>query len=108
MSGHALSMDLNYFLRIDEQDAQLLARYGEVLTQGAADFAAAYYDYLFASPATAKALYRYEREGGDIGTLVRKQCHHMLSLLSGQSSADSAATAMNPRVQVRMFTSSVT
>ena len=94
-SGHALSMDLNYFLRIDDQGAQLLARYSDVLTQGAADFAAAYYDYLFASPATAKALYRYEREGGDIGTLVRKQCHHLLTLLSGHSTANSAAELLN-------------
>lgn len=88
--GHALSKDLNYFLRIDDGDAQLLTRYRDVLAQGSAFFAESYYDYLFASPSTAKALYAYEREGGDIGALVRNQLHHLLALVTDSNPAEIA------------------
>lgn len=89
--SHALSKELNYFLRIDDSDVQLLARYRDVLAQGAAYFAEVYYDYLFSAPATAKALYRYEREGGDIGNLIRKQLRHLLSLVTDSSAAETAS-----------------
>jgi len=47
--GHALSKELDYFLRIDDSDVQLLARYRDVLAQDNACFSQIYYDYLFAS-----------------------------------------------------------
>jgi diguanylate cyclase (GGDEF)-like protein len=82
--GPALSKEFNYFLRINDADLQVLKQYQSLLTEGATSFAESYYDYLFAFPATAELMYAYEREGGDVGALVRKQMQHLLSLLGGE------------------------
>ncbi len=71
-------------LQVGAADERLLARYRDYLVQGAAQFAQVYYDFLFENPATAEVLYTHERNGGDIGDLIRGQLNHFLSLLGGK------------------------
>jgi diguanylate cyclase (GGDEF)-like protein len=73
-----------YVLQLDNDDAQILRKYHQLLAQGAANFAQDYYNYLFDNPATADVLYAYERNGGNIGDLVRTQLQQMLQLLSAE------------------------
>jgi diguanylate cyclase (GGDEF)-like protein len=83
--------DFNYVLQLTDQDAEQLGRYRDVLAQGAAGFAETTYNYLFDNPDIADVMYAYERQGGDIGELVRGQLQHHLDLLAGQ--IDDKATA---------------
>ena len=76
--------EFHYVLQIDHADAQILRKYHQMLAQGAANFAQDYYNYLFDNPATADVLYAYERNGGNIGDLVRSQLQQMLQLLSAE------------------------
>ena len=78
--------EFNYVLQLDNDDAQILRRYQQQLSQGAASFAQDYYNFLFDNPATADVLYAYEREGGNIGDLVRAQLQQMLQLLNADRS----------------------
>lgn len=82
-STPVLGKEYNYVLQLNEEDVSLLRRYQDVLVQGAAGFAQATYNYLFDNPDIADVLYAYERDGGNIGELVRGQFQHMLHLLSG-------------------------
>ncbi|HKK14790.1 MAG TPA: EAL domain-containing protein [Gammaproteobacteria bacterium] len=75
--------ELDYVLQVLDEDRALLARYQDVLAQGAAGFAEVYYNYLFDNPATAERLYAFERGGGDVGELIRAQLQHLLHILSG-------------------------
>jgi diguanylate cyclase (GGDEF)-like protein len=76
--------EFHYVLQIDNDDAQILRKYHQLLAQGAASFAQDYYNYLFDNPAMADVLYAYERNGGNIGDLVRSQLQQMLQLLSAE------------------------
>ncbi len=76
--------EFDYVLHLDAQDTLLLRRYHDVLIQGAAGFAETTYNYLFDNPDIADVMYAYERQGGDVGELVRGQLAHQLSLLKGE------------------------
>ncbi len=54
-----------------------------MLTQGAAGFAETSYNYLFDNPDIADVMYAFERDGGNVGELVRGMLGHKLGLLSG-------------------------
>jgi diguanylate cyclase (GGDEF)-like protein len=78
--------EFNYVLQLDADDVALLNRYRDVLAQGAAGFAETTYNYLFDNPDIADVMYAYERQGGNIGELVRGQLQHQLDLLAGDTS----------------------
>lgn len=82
--------EFNYVLQLGAADSQMLRKYHELLSQGAAGFAQDYYDFLFDNPAMAEMLYAYERDGGDVGDLVRSQLQHMLQLLAAEHDGGSA------------------
>jgi diguanylate cyclase (GGDEF)-like protein len=83
--------EFNYVLQLTAEDTARLARYRDVLAQGAAGFAETTYNYLFDNPDIADVMYAYERQGGNIGELVRGHLQHQLDLLSGE--IDDKATA---------------
>ena len=83
--------EFNYVLQLTAQDTERLSRYRDVLAQGAASFAETTYNYLFDNPDIADVMYAYERQGGNIGELVRGHLQHQLDLLSGE--IDDKATA---------------
>ncbi len=95
-SNPVLGKEFNYVLQLTEEDARLLSRYKDVMAQRAAGFAETVYNYLFDNPDIADVLYAYEREGGNIGELVRGMLAHKLSLLSGN--IDEQATARSEQV----------
>ncbi len=76
--------EYNYVLQLGEDDVALLQRYRDVLVQGAAGFAQTTYNYLFDNPDIADVMYAYERDGGNVGALVRGQFEHLLHLLGGK------------------------
>jgi len=75
--------EYNYVLRILPQDGKLLDAYREQLTAGTAGFAEIYYNFLFDNPDVAGVLYSYEKGGGDVGMLVRKELESMLASITG-------------------------
>ena len=77
-----LRKEFHYVLQLSSDDAQILRKYHQLLSQGAANFAQDYYNFLFDNPAIADVLYAYERGGGNIGDLVRSQLQQMLQLLN--------------------------
>lgn len=83
-SGAVAGKEFNYVLQLTDADTQLLKRYQGVLAQGAAGFAETSYNYLFDNPDIADVLYAFERDGGNIGELVRAMLAHKLGLLSGE------------------------
>jgi diguanylate cyclase (GGDEF)-like protein len=83
-SGPIAGKEFNYVLQLSDADTQLLQRYQGVLAQGAAGFAETSYNYLFDNPDIADVLYAFERDGGNIGELVRAMLGHKLGLLSGE------------------------
>lgn len=74
--------EFNYVLQLGGADSQVLRKYHALLSQGAAGFAQDYYNFLFDNPAMAEMLFTYERDGGDVGELVRSQLQHVLQLLA--------------------------
>lgn len=88
--------EFDYVLSLDIEDSRLLQRYQDILNQGAAGFAETIYNYLFDNPDIADVMYAYERQGGDVGELVRGQLEHQLSLLNGDLS--DAATARSEQL----------
>jgi diguanylate cyclase (GGDEF)-like protein len=80
--------EYNYVLRILPKDSMLLESYREPLTVGAAGFAEVYYNFLFDNPDIADVLYSYERGGGDVGMLVRKQLENMLASIAGAAASN--------------------
>ena len=52
-----LRKEFNYVLQLDNDDALVLRKYQQLLSQGAANFAQDYYYYLFDNPTTADVLY---------------------------------------------------
>ncbi|VAW77415.1 diguanylate cyclase/phosphodiesterase (GGDEF & EAL domains) with PAS/PAC sensor(s) [hydrothermal vent metagenome] len=95
-SHPVIGKEFNYVLQLTAEDTQLLNRYQDVLTQGAAGFAEKTYNYMFDNPDIADVLYAYERQGGNIGDLVRGQLQHHLNLLNGD--IDEKATAESERI----------
>ena len=85
-----LRKEFNYVLQLDGDDAEILRKYQQMLSQGAANFAQDYYNFLFDNPATAELLYAYERGGGNIGDLVRSQLQQMLQLLNTREDGTAA------------------
>ena len=81
-----LGKEFNYVLLLSDADTQVLQRYQDVLAQGAAGFAETSYNYLFDNPDIADVMYAFERDGGDVGELVRAMLGHKLSLLNGDIS----------------------
>ncbi|MCL4316009.1 MAG: EAL domain-containing protein [Gammaproteobacteria bacterium] len=90
----ALNQQFLQFLHINENDLAILARYREVLQQGKERFARIFYDYLYAFPATAQVLEAYQAQGNHIEHLVKRQTEHLVELLSGNITAESAAHMM--------------
>jgi hypothetical protein len=76
-----LRKEFNYVLQLGSADTTVLAEFHTPLAQGAASFAQAYYDFLFDNPATADVLYAFERDGGNVGDLVRSHLQQLVSLL---------------------------
>ncbi|TCK18840.1 diguanylate cyclase (GGDEF)-like protein [Thiogranum longum] len=96
-SSHPVAgKEINYVLQLTGEDTLLLERYQDILAQGAAGFAEKTYNYMFDNPDIADVLYAYERQGGNIGDLVRGQLEHQLGLLNGD--IDEKATAESERV----------
>ena len=95
-STPVLGKEVDYVLQLSEEDTRLLNRYKDIMAQGAAGFAETVYNYLFDNPDIADVLYAHEREGGNIGELVRGMLAHKLSLLSGN--IDEKATARSEQV----------
>ena len=75
--------EYNYVLRILPQDSNGLETCREQLAAGTAGFAEVYYNFLFDNPDVADVLYSYEKAGGDVGMLVRKQLECMLASITG-------------------------
>ncbi len=76
--------EFNYVLQLNDADTRLLQRYQAVLVQGAAGFAEISYNYLFDNPDIADVMYAFERDGGNVGELVRAMLGHKLELLNGR------------------------
>jgi hypothetical protein len=76
---HTINRAFNDFLRLQDIDRGLLARYRAALSRGGERFAKLFYDYLLASPATAEVLRRFQERGGRIENLVRRQTEHFFS-----------------------------
>lgn len=87
--------EFNYVLQLSSDDASILRKYHQQLSQGAATFAQDYYNFLFDNAATAEVLYAYERSGGNIGDLVRSQLQQMLQLLNAEP--DDGVADVGPR-----------
>ena len=75
--------EYNYVLRVLPEENSLLESYREALVSGTAGFAEVYYNFLFDNPDIADLLYSYERDGGNIGMLVRTELESMLASISG-------------------------
>jgi diguanylate cyclase (GGDEF)-like protein len=89
-TGRTINQAFNDFLRLQDVDHTLLGRYRAVLRRDADRFAKLFYDYLLTSPATAEVLRRFEKCGGKIEDLVRRQTKHLFSLLAGDVGEESA------------------
>ena len=85
-----INQAFNDFLNLQASDKKLLKRYHETLMQDGEAFAIIFYDYLMASPVTAKVLENYQLQGGQIDDLVKKQLQHLFGFLSGNIDDDSA------------------
>lgn len=84
LSSAIVGKEFNYVLQLSAADTELLRQYETVLAQGAAGFAETSYNYLFDNPDIADVLYAFERDGGNIGELVRAMLAHKLGLLHGE------------------------
>jgi diguanylate cyclase (GGDEF)-like protein len=89
-TAETINKAFNDFLHLRELDQSLLARYQQALHQGGEHFATVFYDYLLASPVTARVLENYRAQGGKIDDLVKRQLGHLWDLLSGNIGEDSA------------------
>jgi EAL domain-containing protein (putative c-di-GMP-specific phosphodiesterase class I)/GGDEF domain-containing protein/PAS domain-containing protein len=73
--------EYNYVLQITDDDVRTIAEYESALVNGIARFAEIHYNYLFENPDTAETLFRIERNGGNIGEVVRRELRVMLAWL---------------------------
>ncbi|HSH30052.1 MAG TPA: protoglobin domain-containing protein, partial [Thiohalobacter sp.] len=76
-----LRKDFHYVLQMGSAESEVLLRYQTLLSQGAAQFAESYYNYLFDNPSIAEILYAFENDGGDVGDLVRSQLNLLLRII---------------------------
>ena len=74
--------EYNYVLHLSPEDQQLLNRYHNTLVHGMTGFAEVYYNHLFDNPDIADVLYAHERNGGDIGMLVRSDLKCLLGSIT--------------------------
>jgi len=90
-ADHVLSTNRAFddFLQLTTRDRKLLTRYRPTLMRGGERFARVFYDYLLAFPATAEVLKKFQKRGGNIENLVRRQMAHLSKLLSGEPSVSS-------------------
>lgn len=87
--------EYNYVLRVLPEDLTVLEQYREALVAGTAGFAETYYNYLFDNPDIADVLYSFERNGGDVGSLVRAELANMLgSIVAAPDAGREAALGM--------------
>jgi diguanylate cyclase (GGDEF)-like protein len=70
--------EYNYVLRVLPEDLAVLEKHREALVTGTTGFAETYYNYLFDNPDIADVLYCFERNGGDVGSLIRAELANML------------------------------
>lgn len=77
-----INQAFNDFLDLQAFEQKLVRRYREILMQDGETFAKVFYDYLMASPVTAKVLDEYQIKGGLIDDLVKKQLQHLFGFLS--------------------------
>ncbi|MBI5782606.1 MAG: EAL domain-containing protein [Gammaproteobacteria bacterium] len=85
-----INQAFNNFLRLENLDKTLLLTYQDALHQGGERFTKIFYDYLLASPTTAKVLEDYQAGGGKIDDLIKRQLQHLWALLSGHIDDESA------------------
>ncbi|BAZ93874.1 signal transduction protein [Thiohalobacter thiocyanaticus] len=83
-----LRKDFHYVLQMDSAESEVLLRYQTLLSQGAAQFAESYYNYLFDNPSIAEILYAFENDGGDVGDLVRSQLNQLLRIIGPLEDGD--------------------
>lgn len=88
-----INQAFNDFLGLQVSDQKLLHHYHEALMHDGETFAKVFYDYLMASPMTAKVLKEYQAKGGLIDDLIKKQLQHLFGLLSGDID-DASAQSM--------------
>jgi diguanylate cyclase (GGDEF)-like protein len=82
-TASTINTAFNEFLRLQEIDRTLLARYQSALRDGSDTFARVFYDYLLGAPATAAVLQQYQARGGRLDDLTRRQLQHLLDLVAG-------------------------
>lgn len=80
--------EYNYVLRVLPEDLAMLDKHREALVAGTAGFAEVYYNCLFDNPDIADVLYTYERNGGDVGALVRAELANLLGSIAARPEAD--------------------
>ncbi len=90
-----INQAFNDFLHLKASDQKLVHRYHKVLMQDGETFAKIFYDYLMASPATARVLEEYQAQGGLIDDLVKTQLQHLFGFLSGRIDEASAEQMAN-------------
>ena len=83
-----LRKDFHYVLQMESTESEVLGRYQTLLSQGAAQFAESYYNYLFDNPSIADILYSFENDGGDVGDLVRSQLNQLLRIIGPLEDGD--------------------
>ncbi len=89
-NANTINRAFNDFLRLGDLDRKILEHHHATLIQGGEKFAKVFYDYLLASPATARVLEIYQAGGGRIEDLVKRQLQHLWDLLSGDTGDASA------------------
>jgi len=87
----AHNREFNYVLQIRDEDLRLIQDHQHTLTQGVANFADVYYNYLFDNPSTAEVLYRCERQGGNVSDFVRAHLHQLAKISTGVVDDENAA-----------------
>lgn len=87
----AHNKEFNYVLQIREEDLRLIQDHQHTLTQGVANFADVYYNYLFDNPSTAEVLYNCERQGGNISEFVRAHLRQLAKIPTGVVDTENAA-----------------
>lgn len=83
-----LRKDFHYVLQMDGAESEVLVQYQTLLSRGAAQFAESYYNYLFDNPSIAEVLYSFERDGGNVGDLVRSQLNQLLRIVGPLEETD--------------------
>ena len=78
------------FLRLTQDDRDVLARYETTLNRGDKHFSGIFLDYLAAFPTTAGLLQKFRKRGGDLESLLRRKEGPLADVLSRDLSEASA------------------